>query len=153
MTPTKNLKIGRFAAQSIVVLSQATVYGIIIAMSFIGLLATAEAYGVGQIGKLALGSFAVAVTVGWAAMHLERWKTSVKNDSGPELIDRESEWETVLHEHDDGYGVAARLVDGGVELRSFNHKDEVYNHTWITGDELETVGGYLIDRAAIETSD
>jgi len=153
MTPTKNYSAGRIAAQSIAVLSRATIYGLIIALSFIGLMATAEAYGVGQVGKIALGTFAFAMTAGWALMNVERWKASVKDDTGPEVIDRTSEWETVLHEHDDGYGVSARIVDGGVELRSFNHKDEVYQNTWIAGDELETVAEYLEDRAAIEASD
>lgn len=147
MTPTRNLNTGRIAARSIVVLCRGMVCGVIIALSFIGLMATAEAYGVGPVGKIGLGTFVLALTAGWALMNIQRWEASRKNDTGPKLIDRESEWEAVLHEHDDGYGIAARLVDGGVELRSFNDKDEVYNHTWVAGDELETVAAYLENEA------
>lgn len=147
MTPTQNLNIGRIAMKSIAVLARSCVYGVIIAMSIIGLMFTAQAYGVGQVGQFGIGAVVVSLTFGWALMNIERWKAANRPDTGPELVERDSEWETVLHENDDGYGVSGRLVDGGVELRSFNHKDEVYQNTWIAGGELETVAEFLNERA------
>lgn len=141
MNSRNNLSIGRIALSSIPVIAYSVTYGVVIAFSFIGVMFMAHAYGAGSFDLFLLGSFMTVLITAWALWKIQ-WGT---DSSSPEVIERDSQWETVLSENDDGYGLAAREVDGGVELRAFDDKDEVYNHVWIAGDELDATEDYLAD--------
>lgn len=77
----------------------------------------------------------------------QKMKQSRSSSSGPDELFRESEYTEVVRETDDGYGVAVRDSDGGVDICSYNHNDEVYQRTWLAGDDLAPMADALSSRA------
>lgn len=98
-------------------------------------------------------AFALVLVVVGLSMAFSVGKISAKRqrrtnrEKRIETLLRDSEYVEVVHESDDGHGLAVRDSDGGVDLVSFGPGDEVYSSVWISPRGLTDTANVLSEHA------